>query len=173
METKEIKETNVVQFRTLYNTGVYPIKSQDLSDNTVVIYREIQPYSIDLDTGKFLNKTNKPIVTKIGTKNLQEEIVSHFKEVDIYSILERYAASGDSSILNVRQGYFGDFVNLPDNLNDMHEYLNNVIDKHADDPELVKLAMKSNLSLKDISDLIDKRIKAQVDSSNLGGNTNE
>ena len=37
---------------------------------------------------------------------------------DLYKILERFALTEDPSIINQRVGMFGDFTNLPDNIND-------------------------------------------------------
>lgn len=58
---------------------------------------------------------------------------------DIAAIVKR-AAAGDISVLNVHQGFYGDFSDVPDNLNDMHQLNIEAINSWSKlDPNIRKL----------------------------------
>lgn len=59
-----------------------------------------------------VNKDGTISLEKSGEENLQEYIDSFRDECDINVILAKYA-SGDVSVLNQRQGSYGDFTKMP------------------------------------------------------------
>ena len=152
-----------------------PIKkySEDLSNVYVDVYEEIPPYAVDISTGDLLNKTPDPIIKKVGVRNIQEYIDSFKDECDIYKILERVAISGDSSLLNRKVGLFGDFVNLPDNLNDMNQYVKKVFESNKDvSKEVLEAAINSSLSSSEINKLIEKHVQEAILAASQKNNDN-
>lgn len=59
-----------------------------------------------------VNKDGTISLEKSGEENLQEYIDSFRDECDINVILAKYA-SGDVSVLNMRNGSYGDFTKMP------------------------------------------------------------
>lgn len=56
---------------------------------------------------------------RVGKINAYEHIQSFADSTDIHVILQRFAATGDTSLMNVRQGMYGDFTSLPKSMADM------------------------------------------------------
>lgn len=137
----------------------------NLSNKFEDVYEEIPPYAVDVVTGELLNKTPDPILKCIGKKNIFEEIQSFRDDCDIYKILERVAISGDTSFLNRRVGLFGDFVNLPDNINDFNQYVKKVFDENQNvSKEVLEAAINSSLSSSELEALIAKHVNAAIAS---------
>lgn len=63
-------------------------------------------------------------LVKIGTSNLYEQIQSHRDSVDIYKILERYAA-GDLGVLEQAHGQYIDITEAPKTLAEAYTYIAN------------------------------------------------
>lgn len=82
------------------------------------------------EPGDRFHATMKLTIDENGVKDLKEsgkvdtfmEIQSHKDSVDIHTILQRYA-SGDVAALNAREGMYGDFTSIPDNINDLNNKL--------------------------------------------------
>lgn len=103
----------------------------DKFENTPMqLYKLIKPFTTDPDTGEVLNPTSEPKLVKAGTRDLQEEIQS-YRDTSLYSVLEKVAfyndtITGEEPELNVKKGaYDVDITGLPDNINDVSQYLNN------------------------------------------------
>lgn len=84
----------------------------DLSNKFEDTYIEIPPYTKD-EKGNWLNDTKHSILKKTGRVNVFDKIQSYKDECDIYSILKRVAATGDTSLLNQRQGVYADIADVP------------------------------------------------------------
>ena len=54
-------------------------------------------------------------LAKVADSDIQQIIDSYAQEVDIKTLINRYA-NGDTSVFNRAQGVFADFTNLPDNM---------------------------------------------------------
>lgn len=140
--------------------------SQDLSNEFEDVFEEIPPYSVDIKTGDLINKTSLPIIKKVGKVNVQEKIQSFADEVDIYKILERVAISGDTNLLNRRIGSFGDFVNLPDNLNDFNDYVKKAFSNSSNLPDdLIKAALNNSIKSGELESLISKHVQKAMEVS--------
>lgn len=140
--------------------------SQDLSNVFEDVFEEIPPYSVDIKTGDLINKTSLPIIKKVGKVNVQEKIQSFVDDVDIYKILERVAISGDTNLFNRRIGTFGDFVNLPDNLNDFNDYVRKSFSNSSNLPdELIKAALNNSIKSGELESLISKHVEKAIESS--------
>lgn len=134
--------------------------AQDLSNSLIDIYSELPPFAIDLDTGKLLNPERDPKKVLAGKRDLQEEIESYRDDCDIYKILAKVAASGDTSFLNRKVGTFADLAHLPDNMNDLHFYVSNLPNNVDNDVLKIALgdAMTSPEVVKAIGDYVNKKI---------------
>lgn len=108
-------------FRTMWSNPFEP-KGEDYSYQFQDLIQEIPPFTKD-ENGKWLNDTSVPKFEKIGKINVQENIQSFADDVDIYKILERFAATGDESIINRNAGFYADVSNVPTNFNDFQDYL--------------------------------------------------
>ena len=133
----------------------------DYSDPYMDIYDEVPPFAVDEETGEILNKTARPIIKVVGRRNIDEYIQSQADSCDIYKILEKYAMSGDSSLINLKQGYVGDICNIPDNINDFNDYLNRNIDGlETLDNEIARAILDENKSIEDIQGLVTTKVQA-------------
>lgn len=136
---------------------------QDLSDPIVKIYQEVPPYAVDPETGEFINKSSRPKIVEVGQKNIDEEIQSYKDSVDTYKILEKFALTGDNSIINRRVGEFGDIVDIPDNINDFGQYVDSKIKElKQTNPELAKQIINDNVSAEDIQKMVQEQVQAAL-----------
>ena len=69
----------------------------DCSSHFEESFVELPPYAVDPKTGEFLNNSSVPKLISKGKIDVWERIQSFKKEVDLYSILEKFAYSGDSA----------------------------------------------------------------------------
>lgn len=98
------------------------IKSSiDCSNSKVPIFRELEPFAMDLETGKFYNFSSDKKLVCVGYEDKQEYINSHKDSVDIYSLLDKVRRTGDFSLVNQKVGTFMDIGGLPE---DIHELVN-------------------------------------------------
>lgn len=174
-DTGEIIEDNSytsgqgrVAFRTMW-FNPYGITAQDLSREIEDVYTEITPYAVDPETGKFLNDSSVPKILKTGTINVQERIQSFANEVDLYSILEKFAYSDDPALVNARPCAYGDLSELPNDLNGFSMFVNAQFNKLNDmNPELAKMVVDENVSADQIQakakEILDARIAASETS---------
>lgn len=70
-----------------------------------------------------IDKNGKTILKKTGDRNIKEEIQEAAKGTDIYAIIDKYLATGDETLLNMRKGFFGDFTKIPNNPVDIHNMI--------------------------------------------------
>lgn len=144
------RQERVVAFRSMWSNP-FGINGQDLSRETEEVFEEVQPFALDPKTGDLLNKTSQPMLVSKGFINVHDKIQEFAKDCDIYSILERFAASGDAGLLNARQCGYGDISELPTNLNDYAQYVNahfKALDSM--NPELAKMVIDENIKPEDI-----------------------
>lgn len=120
------------------------------------LYKLIKPFTTDPDTGEILNPTSESKLVKAGTRDLQEEIQS-YRDTSLYSVLEKVAfyndtITGEEPELNVKKGsYDVDITDLPDNINDVSQYLKN--NKNFNFSEKEKEEKEKEEKKEDIKDL--------------------
>ena len=155
---KDTGEIQQLKFNTIF--GGIKKTEQDCSYPYQKRFKEIPPYSVDTESKKFINKTSVPVLIEDEPFNIDEYIQSFKEECDIYTILEKFALTGctDTSIINKGVMSFGDISELPDNLNDMEEYFNNLNKKLSEfNDETAKQILDENVSVDKIqNDLIEK-----------------
>lgn len=155
------------KFRSVWSNPFGMIK-QDLSNEFEDTFQEIEPYAIDPKTGKFLNDSSVPKIVSTGKVNVKEKIQSFAKEVDLYSILEKFAYSGDSALLNARPCDYGDISDMPDNLNDFALRVNAQLDKLTSlNPDLAKMVIDDKYTAQDIENKANEIAKARIDATNV------
>lgn len=155
-----------VMFRSMW-CNPYGISAQDLSREIEDVYTEITPYAVDPDTGKFLNDSSVPKIIKTGTVNVQERIQSFAKEVDLYSILEKFAYSDDPALVNARPCAYGDLSELPNDLNGFSMFVNAQFNKLNEmNPELAKLVVDENVTSEQIQSKAKEILDARIASMN-------
>lgn len=150
----------MAKFNSMYGPGVKKT-GQDLSRETEKVFIEVPPFAVN-EKGEFLNKTDSPILKENGVVNVQEKIQSFKDDVDIYKILEKVALTGDTSILNQKIGSFADLVNLPDNVNDMNEYIKKATDVEGVSKDILEAAVNEKLSSEDMEKLIAKKVSEAI-----------
>ena len=150
-----MSEVKKNQFRTMWSNP-HGVAGQDLSNPFQDLIEEIPPFTKD-ENGKWLNDSSVPKYVKRGKINVQEQIQSYADEVDIYKILERFAATGDESVINKNPGFYYDISNIPTNFNDFQAMLLSSSDKL----NLFSKEMKEKiLNGENISqDLLDSEVK--------------
>lgn len=141
-------------FRTAWNNPFKPV-GIDCSNTKEKLYEEILPYTKD-ENGKLINDSPYSIFVEKGYVDIQEKIQSYAKECDIYSILEKFANSGDESFIQKSVGYYGDISSVPTNLNDFNDLVNNGIDNIMAMPEEIgKAILNDSLSTDEVVDTIN------------------
>ncbi len=138
------------------------------------IIKRIEPFAVDKD-GKVINKTSFPIFKVVGKVDIDDQIQSFKNDVDIYKILERVVATGDMSILNVRQALFEDIYNIPDNIHEVDALVKKLNTKEVKDV-INNIVSNNNSSKEDLSSLIQKEVAAalvNMKGSVLNGETSE
>lgn len=93
------------------------VEPLDYSDSKQEQFEEIPPFTKD-SNGKWLNDTSQPILISKGFIDVDEYINQFKDDVDIYKLLEKVALTGDMSLLNQREGWFGDSTIFPDNIHE-------------------------------------------------------
>lgn len=140
---------------------------EDLSDPFVEVFEEVPAYALDPNTGKFLNETSQPKIISKGKINVQEKIDSFGREVDIYSILEKFAYGDDSSLLNARPCQYGDISSLPNDLNGYAEFVNahykNLFNMN---PELAKKVLDESIPAESIENEANKLYQLRLEDFN-------
>lgn len=72
--------------------------------------------------GKEVGKDGKVQIVETGKTNIYEKIQASKDETLVYNILDRFNA-GDVSVLNQRQGTYGDFTEMPKTLAEAQQTL--------------------------------------------------
>lgn len=151
-----------VVFPTMYNGGTKK-SSLDYSRTKEPIYKELPPYACDVETGEVLNNSSEVKIVQVGEIDIDEKIQSYHDDVDIYRILEKFALTGDSSLVNRRIGTFGDIVDIPDNVNDFAKYVDAQIDKLKEmDPKIASAVVRENISASELESIIQESVKSAL-----------
>lgn len=122
---------------------------------------EIPPLAVDDETGEILNKTLVPIIKQVDDYDLYQEIQSYKGDCDIYSILAKFAQTGDTNLLNQGQKTFVDYYNVPDNINDFNKLVKKCKDEIGKYSEEQKEAIL-NGSNDEVNKLIGDLVKQQL-----------
>lgn len=90
-------------------------------------YSKFMHESVGLDTGSMIiqnydfawdDKTRDFIVVEGSKEDRQAYIDSFADDCGVYNVLKKYSLTGDASLLNQREGFYGDISELPvDELN--------------------------------------------------------
>lgn len=98
-----------------------------MSDRFRTVYDRVEIFSepgnpIYKDYG-FVNISEDPlkeeiVFKEIGEYSIYDEIQAYKDVCDLHKILERYAKTGDESILNKRAGVYADISDMPTNFGD-------------------------------------------------------
>ena len=152
------------KFRSMWSNP-FGLTGQDLSNELEDVYEEVGPFAIDPETGQFLNDSSVPKIIAKGKINVWEKIQSFAKDVDLYTILEKFAYNDDLSLLNARACSYGDISELPNNLNDFAKCVDVHLDKLKElNPELAKMVIDDSYSPADIeakaNEILNERIAA-------------
>ena len=154
------------KFKNMW-TNPYPMPSLDLSNEFEEVFEEVAPFAIDAETGKLLNPTSQPMIISKGKINVQERIQSYASQADIYSVLEKYAATGDSNLLNARSCSYGDISEYPNDLNGYAQYCRahlSALDEM--NPELAKMVIDKNVSAEDIENKANEILQSRIAANN-------
>lgn len=146
-----------MEFRTIY--GGCKKTQVDASNPMVKQYMAVEPYAVDSKTGECLNPSPSIKLIEVESINVQERIQSFARECDLYTILERYALSGDESLLNRNVMSFADIVGIPDNKNDFNEFIQaHIIGLSKTNPEIAKQLLKNDIDYNSIKKMIDESV---------------
>lgn len=138
-----------MKFNSMFGPGVEKT-GLDYSNTKEPIYTEIPPYTKD-ENGEWLNDSSFPKVIQTGYIDVQEKIQSYADDVDIYKILERFAYSGDTTLINRSHGVYTDVSNIPDNLHAFNEYVGSNLEALKNiDPDLAKAILSEDSTESDI-----------------------
>lgn len=165
-----INDNSCYREEIMFNSVFYKptnLVDQDLSRETEEIFEEVAPYAVDVATGKLLNETSVPKIISKGFINVHEKIQTFAKECDIYSILEKYAASGDITLLSAREAGYGDLSDLPTNLNDFAQYVGSnfkVLDEL--NPDLAKMVIDGKSTPEEIQAKANEIYQARLKEYN-------
>lgn len=156
-----------MKFNSMYGPGVEKT-GLDYSNTKEPIYTEIPPYTKD-EKGEWLNDTSFPKVIQTGYIDVQEKIQSYADDVDIYKILERFAYSGDTTLINRSHGVYTDVSNIPDNLHAFNEYVGTNLEALKNiDPDLAKAILSEDSTESDIvaayNAAVEKNEKKEVEN---------
>lgn len=153
---------NQIKFVSMYGSNEFHTPL-DYSDPYQDVFEEIPPFALD-EKGNILNKSSFPIFKKTGKINVDEKIQQFKDEVNIYKILEKVALTGDDSYLNQRLASFSDIIDLPDNINDMNEYIKKVTNTEGVDKRILQAAVADSLSSEELQKLIDAKVQEALAS---------
>lgn len=85
---------------------------------------EIQPFSVDPDTGEILNPTGQLVLKEVAPINQDEVIQSYFETSDLKTCLSRIRkGSGEALPTYDGTGSFIDLSNMPRNIRELDRYL--------------------------------------------------
>lgn len=122
---------------------------------------EIQPFSVDPDTGEILNSTGEVALKEVAPVNQDEMIQSYFESTDLHTVLTRIRkGSGEELPVNDGTGSFIDLTQMPRNRMELDRYLKEKKNK-AVNPSSVETAPVASPTVSD--DELDKKIKTYLD----------
>lgn len=126
----------------------------------------VQNYGLSYD-----EKTREMVLIETDKTDLQAYIDSFAEETGVYNILKRFAKTGDVSLLNAKEGFYGDISKLPtDQLNpqkmlkEASKSAKVLSEKLGVQLTAEKLA---TMSSEELSDLITKAITAKIEASKV------
>lgn len=138
-----------MKFNSMFGPGVKKT-GLDYSNRKEPIYTEIPPYTKD-DDGNWLNETSFPKIVQTGEVDVQEKIQSYADDVDIYKILERFAYSGDTALVNRSPGVYSDITEIPTDLHSFNQYVGDNLELLKNiDPDLAKAILNEDSTESDI-----------------------
>jgi len=162
-----------MKFKSQYNNDYK--YNFDIKHNLIIdIYKVVPPYTKDPKTGKFINDTSELKRVKSGSFDLDKDIQSYAKDVDLYSILEKFAVSGNTDLINRSMAQYGDISNIPDNIHDATKQFNEQASKFDKLPnELKSKVLDDSISTDDLTKqfqefMASKLIKNKVENSESG-----
>ena len=121
---------------------------------------EIQPSSVDPDTGEILNSTGEVALKEVAPVNQDEMIQSYFESTDLRTVLTRIRkGSGEELPVNDGTGSFIDLTQMPRNRMELDRYLKEKKNK-AVNPS-AETASVNSPTVSD--DELDKKIKTYLD----------
>ena len=133
----------------------------DCSDPMRKQFVEIQPFSVDPDTGEILNQTNQVALKEVAPINQDEVIQSYFESTDLKTVLSRIrSGSGEAVPAYDGTGSYIDLANMPKNIMEMDRYLK---EKKSQAVNVQDKASSSQPSPVVSDDELDKRIKTYLD----------
>lgn len=122
---------------------------------------EIQPFSVDPDSGEILNSTGEVALKEVAPVNQDEMIQSYFESTDLRTVLTRIRkGSGEELPVNDGTGSFIDLTQMPRNRMELDRYLKEKKSK-AVNPSSVDTAPAAAPTVSD--DELDKKIKTYLD----------
>lgn len=63
-------------------------------------------------------KAGEPFLEESGRSSIRDEVKASFESSLIYSVLDRFEATGDAALLKVRSASYGDFSRVPETMAD-------------------------------------------------------
>lgn len=162
-----------MKFKSQYNNDFK--YNFDIKHNLIIdIYKVVPPYTKDPKTGKFINDTSELKRVKSGSFDLDKDIQSYAKDVDLYTILEKFAVSGNTDLINRSLAQYGDISNMPDNIHDATKKFNEQASKFAKLPsELQSKVIDDSINSDDLAKqfqefMASKLIKEKVENNESG-----
>lgn len=64
------------------------------------------------------SKSGEPYLEESGRSSLRDEVKAAFESSLVYSILDKFEATGEQALLRVRQASYGDFSRIPETMAD-------------------------------------------------------
>ena len=141
-----------------------PIEPIDLSNQYEDTFIELAPYARN-EKGEFLNDSPYPKLVPGEKVNIQERIDSFFEDVDLYSLLAKVGATGDTSYLDKKRGFYSDVSNIPNNYNEINSYYKNLASSFSKLPDPIKEMIKNGESIEKVFEEIDKISKENNSAS--------
>lgn len=126
----------------------------------------VQNYGLSYD-----EKSREMVLKETDKTDLQAYIDSFAEETGVYNILKRFAKTGDVSLINAKEGFYGDISKLPtDQLNPQKMLKEASASAKVLSEKLgVKLTAEklATMSSEELSDLITKAITAKIEASKV------
>lgn len=129
----------------------------DLSCEYNQTYIEIPPFTKN-EKGEWINDSAVSKWVKGDKLNVVEYVQSFRDSVDLSKIIDLVSKTGDTTLLNRRQGFYADITDIPQNQNDFNDKINNFIDVLSGiDKDIAKEVINGNMSNDEIYNLINTK----------------
>lgn len=120
---------------------------------------------------KYNEKTHEMDLVETDKVNLQEYIDSFKDETGVYNILKKYSKTGDASLLNQREGFYGDISGLPvDQLNPQKMAKAAKASAESLSKKLgveITTEQLASMSSNELNDLISKAVAAKLEAEKV------